>query len=93
MLAFYRSSQLQHFMLIRAEGSVDSAFSMEPAEMAQLVRESQAAALALGQIRYGPTPAEEKSLVFQRCLFVAETCKRVRFSRPRTCGSSGQEKA
>ena len=59
-------------MLIRAEGSVDSAFSMEPAEMAQLVRESQAASRALGQIRYCPTPAEEKSLVFRRSLYVAQ---------------------
>ena len=80
-------------MLIRAEGSVDSAFSMEPAEMAQLVRESQAASIALGQIRYGPTPAEEKSLVFRRSLYVAQNMKRARFSRLRTCGLSGQEEA
>ena len=72
MLAFYRSSELQNFTRSRAEGGVDSAFSMEPAEMAQLVRESQAASLALGQIRYGPTPAEEKSLVFRRSLYVAK---------------------
>ena len=62
----------KHFTLSRAEGGVDSAFSMEPAEMAQLVLESQAATLALGQIRYGPTPAEEKSLVFRRSLYVAK---------------------
>ena len=40
--------------------------------MAQLVRESQAASLALGQFRYGPTPDEEKFVVFRRSLSVAQ---------------------
>ena len=55
-----------------AEGVVDSAFSMEPVEMAQLARETQAEAFALSQIRYGPMPAEEKSLIFRRSLYVAQ---------------------
>ena len=62
----------KHFTFSRADGGINSAFSMEPAEMAQLVRESQAASLGLGLIRYGPTPAEEKSLVFRRSLYVAQ---------------------
>src|SRR5690606_15417946 len=51
---------------------VDSAFSMEPAEMAQLVTESERAWLALGKIEYGPLPAELKSIQFRRSLYVVE---------------------
>lgn len=65
----------KHFTLSRADGGVDSAFSMEPSEMAQLVRECEAASLALGEIKYGPTPAEEKSLVFRRSIYVAKDIK------------------
>jgi N-acetylneuraminate synthase len=65
----------KHFTLSRADGGVDSAFSMETSEMAQLVRECEAAFLALGEIKYGPTPAEEKSLVFRRSIYVAKDMK------------------
>ena len=65
----------KHFTLSRADGGVDSAFSMEPLEMAQLVEETQRAWQALGQIQYGPTPAEKKSLVFRRSLYVAQDMK------------------
>lgn len=65
----------KHFTLNRSEGGVDSAFSMEPAEMAQLVTECKAAKLALGGIKYGPTPAEEKSLVFRRSIYAAKDIK------------------
>jgi len=65
----------KHFTLSRADGGVDSAFSMEPSEMAQLVRECEAASLALGEIKYGPTPAEEKSMVFRRSIYVAKDMK------------------
>jgi N-acetylneuraminate synthase len=65
----------KHFTLDRAEGGVDSAFSMEPGEMAQLVSECNSAAMALGEVKYGPTPAEEKSLVFRRSIYVAKDMK------------------
>jgi N-acetylneuraminate synthase len=62
----------KHFTLKRADGGVDSAFSMEPDEMAQLVTESERAWQSLGKIAYGPTEAEKKSLMFRRSLYVVE---------------------
>ena len=61
----------KHFTLSRAEGGVDSAFSLEPAELSALVQETDRAWQALGQVRYGPTEAECNSLVFRRSIYVA----------------------
>jgi pseudaminic acid synthase len=65
----------KHFTLNRADGGVDSAFSMEPAEMNQLVVESERAWQALGHIAYGPTDAEKKSLQYRRSLYVVKALK------------------
>ena len=65
----------KHFTLNRADGGVDSAFSMEPAEMAQLVVETERAWQALGQVRYGPTEAEMGSVQFRRSLYVIKDIK------------------
>ena len=62
----------KHFTLNRADGGVDSTFSMEPSEMAQLVLETQRAWQALGSVSYGATAAEEKSIVFRRSLYVVK---------------------
>ena len=61
----------KHFTLSRAEGGVDSAFSLEPHELAALVQESERAWQALGQIRYGPMEAERNSLQLRRSIYVA----------------------
>ncbi|MDO9140129.1 MAG: pseudaminic acid synthase [Methylobacter sp.] len=65
----------KHFTLNRADGGVDSTFSMEPAEMAQLVVETERAWQALGQVSYGATEAEKKSMVFRRSLYVVQDLK------------------
>lgn len=62
----------KHFTLSRAEGGVDSAFSLEPDELASLVVETERAWQALGQIKYGPTEAEEKARMRRRSLYIAE---------------------
>jgi N-acetylneuraminate synthase len=62
----------KHFTLNRADGGVDAAFSMEPQEMKQLVIETERAWQAMGKISYGVTPAEQKSLIFRRSLYIAQ---------------------
>jgi pseudaminic acid synthase len=65
----------KHFTLRRADGGVDSTFSMEPEEFAQLVIETNRAWQALGEVSYGATSAEEKSKVFRRSLYVVSDMK------------------
>ena len=65
----------KHFTLNRADGGVDSTFSMEPTEMAQLVVETERAWQALGQMKYGPSEEEKKSLLYRRSLYIIEDIK------------------
>ncbi|MEI6756598.1 MAG: pseudaminic acid synthase [Chlorobium sp.] len=62
----------KHFTLNREDGGVDSAFSMEPLEMAQLVLETERAWESLGEVSYGSTEAEKKSIQFRRSLYVVK---------------------
>ncbi|MBB5016866.1 N-acetylneuraminate synthase [Chitinivorax tropicus] len=80
----------KHFTLNRADGGVDSAFSMEPAELQSLVVETERAWQSLGHITYGVGEVEQKSLAFRRSLYVVEaiepgetlTARNVRAIRP-----------
>lgn len=65
----------KHFTLCRADGGVDSAFSMEPHELRQLRDETERAWQAVGEVRYGPTESEIKSLNFRRSLYIAQDVK------------------
>ena len=65
----------KHFTLKRADGGVDSAFSMEPAEMKELVEETERAWGSLGKIFVGPTEAEKPSITFRRSLYIVEDLK------------------
>lgn len=65
----------KHFTLRRADGGVDSAFSMEPAEMKSLVEETERAFLGMGKPFIGVQEAEKNSLNFKRSLYVVEDVK------------------
>lgn len=62
----------KHFTLRRADGGVDSTFSLEPEELNSLVIESERAWQALGAISYGPSEREKPSLQFRRSLYIAK---------------------
>jgi N-acetylneuraminate synthase len=80
----------KHFTLRRADGGVDSTFSLEPEEMKALVAETERAWQSLGHVSYGATQAEQKSLAFRRSIYIAEdvqagevlTEKNLRIVRP-----------
>lgn len=74
-VAFGATMIEKHFTLRRAEGGVDSAFSLEPEEFRQLRTETDRAWQALGRVAYGGTQAEAKSRVFRRTLYVARDMK------------------
>ncbi|WP_431893873.1 pseudaminic acid synthase [Nonomuraea sp. bgisy101] len=60
----------KHITLSRADGGVDAAFSLEPAELAALVVESHRAWQSLGAPVIGPRPSEGEGLRFRRSLYV-----------------------
>lgn len=65
----------KHFITSRADGGVDSAFSMEPNEMEALVVETKRAWESLGQVSYGPTDEEKKSMKFRRSIYIVKDLK------------------
>lgn len=62
----------KHFTLRRADGGVDSAFSIEPEELKNLVLETERAWKGLGNIQYSASLDEKKSLQFRRSLYIAQ---------------------
>lgn len=62
----------KHLTLSRADGGPDAAFSLEPHEMADMVRAVRVAEVATQTLAFGPTERERASLSFRRSLFVAE---------------------
>lgn len=80
----------KHFTLSRADGGVDSAFSMEPDELKELVVESERAYQALGKVSYGVQKSEEKNLLYKRSIYFSKdlykgdviTSENIRIIRP-----------
>lgn len=62
----------KHVTLKRADGGVDSEFSLEPTELAALVTETERAWQALGARRIGPKDSEREVSRFRRSLWVVE---------------------
>lgn len=66
----------KHFTLNRADGGVDSTFSLEPQELKSLVVESERAWLSMGKVSYTLSEKEKNSLIFKRSLFVVKNIQR-----------------
>jgi len=62
----------KHFTLDRSKGGVDSYFSLEPKELAELVKESKEAKSILGIPAFGPTKSESISLTGRRSLYAVK---------------------
>lgn len=62
----------KHFTLNRADGGIDSTFSLEPQEFRSLVAETKHAWQSLGGVSYGPAHGEIPSLVYRRTLYVTK---------------------
>ena len=65
----------KHFILSRSDGGPDSAFSVEPHEFKAMAQAVRIAEKALGEVRWGVNPSEEKSKIFRRSLFVVKDVK------------------
>ena len=74
-VAFGASVIEKHFTLARADGGVDSTFSLEPAELASLVIETERAWQALGEVRYSWSEAEMGARSRRRSLYIGQDMK------------------
>jgi pseudaminic acid synthase len=65
----------KHFTLDRSGGGPDDSFSMEPAELAALCRDSKTAWLAMGKVDYERQSSEKGNVKFRRSLYFVKKLK------------------
>ena len=65
----------KHFTLDRSGGGPDDSFSLEPAELAALCKDSKTAWAALGKVDYGRKSSEEGNAKFRRSLYFVKDLK------------------
>lgn len=66
----------KHFTLDRNGGGPDDSFSLEPAELAALCRDSKIAWSALGEVNYGRKSSEKGNAQFRRSLYFVKDLKK-----------------
>lgn len=65
----------KHFTLDRNAGGPDDSFSLEPAELVALCRDSKTAWAALGKVDYGRKSSEQGNVQFRRSLYFVRDLK------------------
>jgi pseudaminic acid synthase len=65
----------KHFTLDRNGGGPDDSFSLEPAELAALCRDSRTAWESLGKVDYGRKSSEQGNVQFRRSLYFVKALK------------------
>ncbi|KCB21923.1 pseudaminic acid synthase [Bordetella hinzii] len=65
----------KHFTLDRSGGGPDDSFSLEPVDLANLVRGSRTAWQALGKVDYGRKSSEQGNAQFRRSLYFVQALK------------------
>lgn len=65
----------KHFTLDRSGGGPDDSFSLEPAELTALCRDSKTAWQALGSVNYGRKSSEQGNAQFRRSLYFVKDMK------------------
>src|SRR5690554_5136720 len=65
----------KHFTLDRSGGGPDDSFSLEPAELTALCRDSKTAWKALGEVDYGRKSSEQGNAQFRRSLYFVKDMK------------------